>query len=129
MADVRIEPELGHGAYGHVYRYSYIHDPSISVAVKQILLKDGTLNDATLFAEIHTAPQLHSQYIVHVLGNYLTQDSQQHYLLNNIMEYCDGGNLQDLHAQYPQMVPEEVFPPQIVHTVHFYILYILRNLK
>ncbi|KCV73294.1 STE/STE11/CDC15 protein kinase [Fonticula alba] len=103
---------LGKGQFGRVYR-GVNSESGQFVAIKQ--LRSGKMDESILSsfeAEIKLLERLNNENVVRYLGAIRTR---RH--LNLVIEYCDGGSLQDLLKKFGRL-PERLVAVYILQTLN-----------
>ena len=74
--------------------------------MKEMIFPEGAI-DPSVFSEIQIAPQFNSVYLVHVHDTFIKSLENGQFSINVIMEYCEGGNLEQLNYKNNPL-PEDV---------------------
>jgi len=97
------EKMLGKGSFGSVFFGYYALDQNIQVAIKQIPMQDLTKSQMDILTrEIKTMKAVVHKNIVRLYEAFKTKNS-----LYIMMEYCNGGNLENYIKKLGGTIPEK----------------------
>mmetsp|Transcript_15367 Transcript_15367/g.53383 ORF Transcript_15367/g.53383 Transcript_15367/m.53383 type:complete len:889 (-) Transcript_15367:31-2697(-) len=120
LADFDVNERLGSGSFGDVFKVTRLKDGNVYV-LKQINIRDlDSKEQLEAINEVHVMAKLESPHCVRYFDSFIDDGR-----LNIVMEYCDGGDLQQmLKRQGKVLLPEErVWPLFIQIALGIYYLH------